>query len=1243
MTPIPPQVNLPEAVAPIPPFPVTASSPVNATESLNVPAQHSFQAPLTQIPELPDIPLSNSTPETQPTPVPENQAPGQVSYAPQALATPTPMVAERATTRDMAWGGLEKLVNIITKIGGAAFAPLESVRDDLGRCVEVFEAVSERQKDYTKLKAELQHTLNQLCGVFGEDASLSQIPSIVSLAKGIEAEILFVIRSLNRTRAEGFAGAAKDQQEIAECQTRVQGMLNRLQLNADLKTWKTVDEIATEARLRSLPIAEEAKHRSAQSSNLRRVGCTPDTRIGVLEDLKHWADDSSSEKIYWLNGMAGTGKTTITYSFCEQLKASERLAASFYCSRQLPSCRNVNQIVPTISYQLALFSRPFRHAVSGALQDLDIHNQPLPDQFESLVAQPLRTIHRTLPFDLVIVIDALDECEDSEGVGQILEVLLSHTHSLPVKVFVASRPDTKILDRLRSKTGGRASKELRLHELDSSVVHSDITLYLSSKLGTYKDVTQDDIGLLAMKSGVLFIYAATVVRFIENGGNSRGPKRLKDILKSYRNGTSVTDGEKDMDKLYTTILESVIDDPDLTHEDQVQTKLILWTFICAQEPLSVHALAGLLNLDDETIVGPALRSLSSVLQISDETGVVNTLHASFPDYLINPKRSGAFYCDSEHTHAQILEQCFRQIKSTRVPFNICDLKSSYVSDDEVPEMKSTVKREISEIVFYSCRYWGAHIRLGTHSKQQEAALFAFLSTRLLLWMEIMNLRKCIHDGAGLLYDVREWYESKLDASQEVRDLLRDSWEFVSSFSSNLVLSSTAHIYVSHLSFWPDDRPMSITYRSKAAKLVTVASTALKAKRKTAIHVINAGEGAVCFGRSAGTLIVVGYESGIVKVWDSRTGKAVGEPLHGHTRSVSSVGYSPDGAYIVSGSSDGTVRIWDARTGQQVGEPLHGHTGWVNSVGYSPDGAYIVSGSWDKTVRIWDARTGQQVGEPLHVDTRWVNSVGYSPDGAYIVSGSNDKTVRIWDAWTGQQVGQPLHGHTGLVLSAGYSPDGAYIVSGSYDMTVRIWDARGGQQVGEPLHGHTGSVWSVGYSPDGAYIVSGSSDNTVRVWDVRTRQPITETLAGSYYAPVTNTVQSSDDAFHVTSSGENIIIKRSQSHTTPTTQRSLYQGSFSSETPVLPHETIPHICNSSCQVRGPHRPWSLNKDGWVILDDNKRLAWIPVDLRNQLLLSNHMVLISTRGSLQLEFHSDGVDKVGDNWAKYFKPQLRDMPL
>ena len=87
-------------------------------------------------------------------------------------------------------------------------------------------------------------------------------------------------------------------------------------------------------------------------------------------------------------------------------------------------------------------------------------------------------------------------------------------------------------------------------------------------------------------------------------------------------------------------------------------------------------------------------------------------------------------------------------------------------------------------------------------------------------------------------------------------------------------------------------------------------------------------------------------------------------------------------------------MWDAETGAAVGNPLEGHTYSVQSVAYSPDGRYIISGSYDKTIRIWDAETGAAVGSPLQGDTASVVSVAYSPDAQNIVSRSDHNTIHV---------------------------------------------------------------------------------------------------------------------------------------------------------------------------------------------------------------------------------------------------------
>jgi len=91
------------------------------------------------------------------------------------------------------------------------------------------------------------------------------------------------------------------------------------------------------------------------------------------------------------------------------------------------------------------------------------------------------------------------------------------------------------------------------------------------------------------------------------------------------------------------------------------------------------------------------------------------------------------------------------------------------------------------------------------------------------------------------------------------------------------------------------------------------------------------------------------------VWDASTGAEL-KVLNGHTETVYTAAFSPNGTRIVSGSGDKSVRVWDASTGAEL-KVLNGHSSYVYSVAFSPDGTRIVSGSYDNSVRVWDASTG----------------------------------------------------------------------------------------------------------------------------------------------------------------------------------------------------------------------------------------------------------------------------------------------
>ncbi|KAB5589367.1 Lissencephaly-1 [Ceratobasidium theobromae] len=1005
---------------------------------------------------------------------------------PQTIATSNRESPKSGSTiADGSWKSLTAFAGLVTK-GASVFGPLKEAIDVFTSFVEATDAAVAGQPGYDAVKAELGALFTDLIKLFPENSPPTMTNSMKSLCGAIRNELELI--SMRQGGSIRRQDEAQDLINVLDCYKRIQGHLERLKMNVDLSMWKTLDDHVTDTKLNKISSVPSAWYNSAQASTVGRRECTPETREQVLSDLKAWRKDKSGGKLFYLNGMAGTGKTTISNTLCGSLDGEHGLGASFFCTRQLPECRDANLIFPSIAYQLAQFSCPFRLALSRALDnDHHAHTRTLRIQFERMILEPLREVEATIPTNVVVVIDALDECEDAGGVGQILQILLKHASSQSIKYFVSSRPETEI----RRWIGGMES-QLILHELGKEIVKEDIEKYLRVELKSML-LSKPQLSTLVKRAGVLFIYAATVVRYLALDDPSVvSEERLEDILGVQSEATSYQ--YKEVDALYGAILSSTFDKPTLMPREANRMRLVLDTVVCAQELLTVHALAGILNLKDATLVRAALEPLWSVLHIS-KSGLVSTLHASFPDYMLDASRSIRHGCNAQIHHRKLTGLCFDRIKRNERQFNVCELESSYIFDNQVPDLAERVRKAIPQDLSYVCQYWATHLELGDAWSEGAKPLLEFLSERVLLWMEVLNLKKRIGDAGLSMEKTRRWC-TKAGCPSELKALVHDAWRFVMMFATNAVSRCTPHIYVSMLSSWPRWEAMSQCYMERAKGLVEVKGSRMARRNLALLSIfdVDAGVLSVAFSPD-GTRIVSGSSDNTIRVWDGQTGKMLLDPLQGHTRSVWSVAFSPDGTRIVSGSFDETIRVWDGQTGKMMLGPLQGHTSWVNSVAFSSDGTRIVSGSSDNTLRVWDGQTGKMVLDPLQGHTGSVNSVAFSPDGTRIISGSSDETIRVWDGQTGKMVLDPLQGHTNSVNSVAFSSDGTRIVSGSDDKTIRVWDGQTGKMVLDPLQGHTRRVRSVAFSPDGTRIVSGSDDKTIRVWDGQTGKMVLDPLRG----------------------------------------------------------------------------------------------------------------------------------------------------
>ncbi|CAE6448266.1 unnamed protein product, partial [Rhizoctonia solani] len=586
---------------------------------------------------------------------------------------------------------LQNLNNALKSLhqGARVFPPLQAAIEGVVSCVEAIEFTLKNRSEFEEITFNLTALSHSLAQHLQESKSPQISEFIQNIATCVEEQVTVINNKRERGTGRYLVAVEQDEDEILRVYRRIEGIFRLLQTEASLKTWSIAEEQLAGSRLEALTPSDSATYNSLVSLEVNRRACTKDTRTQVLHDLNNWSFDPNAAPIYWMNGMAGTGKTTVAYTFAKSLKARRALGASFFCTRISSECRDVGRIIPTIAYQLAQCSSSFRSALLHVLeQDPKIGSQTIADQCERLIKEPLLSAKEEIKNGTVVVIDALDECSNANGVGMILDVLFKVSPSLPIKFFVTSRPEPEIYNRVQKQPKYSRSVCV-LHEIERSLVQADIELYLYDELGG-NAITDAQLKRLAELSGSLFIYAATAVRYIRRVGTTVDQDRLKSVLNSSQKARL---RHNEIDSLYNTILSAAVAHPSLEEYEQKQMLLLLWTAVCAREPINVVTLASLADVEAEK-ANILLQSLYSVLHVSDGTRTVSTLHASFPDYMFDKSRSESFYCD-ETQHSQLLgKQCFAVMKD-QLRFNICDLESSSKPDSEVQDMQDRIAKAIS--------------------------------------------------------------------------------------------------------------------------------------------------------------------------------------------------------------------------------------------------------------------------------------------------------------------------------------------------------------------------------------------------------------------------------------------------------------------------------------------------------------------------------------------------------------------
>ncbi|KAF4612162.1 hypothetical protein D9613_004613 [Agrocybe pediades] len=390
--------------------------------------------------------------------------------------------------------------------------------------------------------------------------------------------------------------------------------------------------------------------------------CHPNTRVAILESIIGWKqglnEEMNDKPMIWLKGGAGAGKSAIARSVAERCSEEGLLLGTFFFGAADSTRNHVGKLVATLSYQISIIFPAFRDAVSTSIEeDPMIFDRSLRTQFTNLLLRPLSIVLPNLSgtnkIPRLIIIDGLDECSASiDSQRDLLFTLQEATTTTPfIRFLVCSRPENHL-----NSTFGLPRITHIIHTIflgEDISAEEDIRLFLEDK---FKEIREGHIfkhtlptawprpemvDTLVSKSSGQFIYAATVIKYIESPKH-RPHQRLDAIFQLRPAFKDLP--FKELDALYRHIISQA---------DNLHTVLDIFQFIVLYGGFMGTCDIEMMLQLEQGDVEVMLADLHSIVNFRKNFGhfeydsnmLVKFQHKSLADFLSEPQRAGDLYRD----------------------------------------------------------------------------------------------------------------------------------------------------------------------------------------------------------------------------------------------------------------------------------------------------------------------------------------------------------------------------------------------------------------------------------------------------------------------------------------------------------------------------------------------------------------------------------------------------------------------
>lgn len=500
-------------------------------------------------------------------------------------------------------------------------------------------------------------------------------------------------------------------------------------------------------------VAEGASFDSYANEHLPT--CHWDTRVDLLDTIGRWMNDADSKCIFWLCGMAGTGKSTISRTVAQTSADFATPDASFFFKRGEAECSRALLFFPTIASQLVQRLPIVAPYVRDVLEkDPGVASKGLKQQFERLILKPFRALGSKGPTTVVIVVDALDECTSERDQRALVGILAqAQSSSSPrFRIFLTSRPEVPIRLGFRDIDG--QYNDFQLHEVPESIMQHDLAAFLKTELETIRNDHNDQwesdvesqlpsnwpgnekLETLVKLTTPLFISAATACRFIADYRRGTPSEQLAELLQR-----GIETQRSNLDETYLSVLSRLFTGLSSSEQRRLseEFRVIVGSIVLLESPLSPVSCSELFGTT-KSAVKRIIRSLHSVLRVpeSDEDAV-RLFHLSFREFLLDPdKRKNLatypFHIDGQTAQEHLARRCIALLSSF-LKQNICDLPSPGVSLEEVD--RGLVNSHLTPSVKYSCLYWVSHLKESGIKIRSGDFVDTFLRSYILYWLEAL--------------------------------------------------------------------------------------------------------------------------------------------------------------------------------------------------------------------------------------------------------------------------------------------------------------------------------------------------------------------------------------------------------------------------------------------------------------------------------------------------------------------------